>query len=211
MELQAQARLICERLEGVYPNALCSLVYTHPYELMIAARLSAQCTDARVNLVTKELFQKYPTLESFATANLEELSADIRPCGFYRTKAESIILATQRLLEVYGGVIPDSLEELLTLSGIGRKTANLLLGDIYGKPAVVTDTHCIRISGRLGLTKNTTPQKVEEDLWRILPLEKSSDYCHRTVLFGRDTCKARRPRCLTCPLEDLCPSKGIGA
>lgn len=196
-----------ERLKERYPDALCSLTYEKPYELMIAARLSAQCTDARVNIVTKELFAKYPTLESFAEAELSELEDIIRPCGFFKTKAKSIREAASRLLHVYGGVIPDNMDDLLTLPGIGRKTANLLLGDVYGKPAVVADTHFIRITGRLGLTKNTEPAKVEADLRKLLPPEESSDFCHRVVLFGRDVCSARKPRCSECPLADICPGK----
>lgn len=195
----------CRVLKEIYPDALCSLVYKEPYELMIAARLSAQCTDARVNIVTKELFRQYPTLQAFAEADLEALEAAVKPCGFYKNKAQSIKAAAQRLLEVYGGVIPDNMEDLLTLPGIGRKTANLLLGDIYGKPAVVADTHFIRITGRLGLTKHKEPQKVEADLRKLLPPEESSDFCHRIVLFGRDTCRARGPRCGECPLAEICP------
>ena len=197
----AAIRVLKER----YPDALCSLVYDKPYELMIAARLSAQCTDARVNIVTKELFVRYPTLESFAEADLTELEECIRPCGFFKTKAQSIRVAADRLLHVYGGVIPDNMDDLLTLPGIGRKTANLLLGDVYGKPAVVADTHFIRITGRLGLTKNTEPAKVEADLRKLLPPEESSDFCHRVVLFGRDVCTARKPKCSGCPLADVCP------
>lgn len=199
----AAIRVLKER----YPDALCSLVYDKPYELMIAARLSAQCTDARVNIVTKELFVRYPTLESFAEADLTELEECIRPCGFFKTKAQSIRAAADRLLHVYGGVIPDNMDDLLTLPGIGRKTANLLLGDVYGKPAVVADTHFIRITGRLGLTKNTEPAKVEADLRKLLPPEESSDFCHRVVLFGRDVCTARKPKCSDCPLSDICPGK----
>ena len=146
-----RARAVCDRLEQVYPDAVCALHYQKPYELMIAARLSAQCTDARVNIVTRTLFEKYPTLESFANAELTELEQDIRPCGFYHTKAQSIIGMCRRILEVYGGELPHTMEDLLTLLGIGRKTANLLMGDVYGKPAVVTDTHCIRICGRRSL------------------------------------------------------------
>ena len=199
----AAVRVLKER----YPDALCSLVYNKPYELMIAARLSAQCTDARVNIVTKDLFVKYPTLESFADADLTELEEIIRPCGFFKTKAKSIKEAADRLLHVFGGVIPDNMDDLLTLPGIGRKTANLLLGDVYGKPAVVADTHFIRITGRLGLTGNTEPAKVEADLRKLLPPEESSDFCHRVVLFGRDVCTARKPKCGDCPLSDICPGK----
>ena len=199
------ARAVCDRLEQVYPDAVCALHYQKPYELMIAARLSAQCTDARVNIVTRTLFEKYPTLESFANAELTELEQDIRPCGFYHTKAQSIIGMCRRILEVYGGELPHTMEDLLTLPGIGRKTANLLMGDVYGKPAVVTDTHCIRICGRLGLTRHKEPPKVEADLWKVLEPERASDFCHRIVLFGREICRARHPRCEGCPLQDLCP------
>lgn len=207
MTKKQRALKACELLKEQYPDAICSLDYTHPHELMIAARLSAQCTDARVNIVTKPLFKKYPTLQAFADADIAELEEIIRPCGFYKTKAESIQKAARRLVDVYDGKIPDTMDELLTLPGIGRKTANLLLGDLYGKPAVVTDTHCIRICGRLGLTKNTEPQKVEEDLRKILPPAESSDFCHRIVLFGREFCKARKPLCESCPLRDICPAK----
>ena len=156
------ADLAVTELEKLYPDVECSLVYDKPYELMIATRLAAQCTDARVNIVTETLFRKYPTLESFANADLAELEQDVKPCGFYKTKAKSIIEMTQKLISDFGGEVPDTMEELLSLSGVGRKTANLILGDVYGKPAVVTDTHCIRITGRLGLTKNTEPAKVEK-------------------------------------------------
>ena len=153
-KLQKKAAEICDVLDTLYPEALCSLEYDKPYELMIATRLSAQCTDARVNIVTKDLFKQYPTLDSFADAELSALEQAVHPCGFYKAKAKSIKEMCQRVRDVYGGVVPDNMDDLLTLPGIGRKTANLLLGDVYGKPAVVTDTHCIRISGRLGLTKN---------------------------------------------------------
>ncbi len=196
----------CRLLKEQYPDALCSLEYKQPYELMIAARLSAQCTDARVNIVTKTLFRQFPTLQAFADADLTELEEAVKPCGFYKTKAKSIKEAAQRLIAVYGGEIPQTMDELLTLPGIGRKTANLLLGDLYGKPAVVTDTHFIRITGKLGLTKNTEPQKVEQDLRKLLPPEESSDFCHRIVLFGREFCKARKPLCANCPLREICPS-----
>ncbi|MBQ8927776.1 MAG: endonuclease III [Oscillospiraceae bacterium] len=206
MTKKERAGRACQILKERYPEALCSLVYDKPYELMIATRLSAQCTDARVNIVTRTLFVQYPTLESFAQADLTELEEAVRPCGFYRTKAKSIKEAAARLLEVYGGVLPDTMEELLTLPGVGRKTANLLLGDVYGKPAVVADTHFIRITGRLGLTGHKEPEKVEHDLRALLPPEESSDFCHRVVLFGRDTCTARKPRCEGCPLQEICPS-----
>jgi len=196
----------CTLLKAQYPDALCSLEYKKPYELMIAVRLSAQCTDARVNIVTKTLFQQFPTLAAAADADLTELEEAVKPCGFYKTKAKSIKEAAQLLLERHGGEVPQTMEELLALPGIGRKTANLLLGDLYGQPAVVTDTHFIRITGRLGLTKNTEPQKVETDLRKLLPPEESSDFCHRIVLFGREFCKARKPVCKECPLRGICPS-----
>ena len=204
MTKKEKAILACDILEKLYPDAKCSLEYKHPYELMIATRLSAQCTDARVNIVTKTLFEKYPTLEAFAKADLSELEQDVKPCGFYRTKAKSIIEMANQLINNFNSEIPQTMEELLTISGIGRKTANLMLGDLYGKPAVVTDTHFIRITGRLGLTKNTEPKKVETDLVKLLPPHRSSDFCHRIVQFGRDVCKARKPLCDECACSDFC-------
>jgi len=209
MTKQQRTQKAVEILKNYYPDAACSLVYDEPYQLMIAARLSAQCTDARVNIVTKTLFQKYPDLDSFADADLSELEQDIKPCGFYHLKAKSIIEACQRIRSVYHGKLPDKFEDLLTLSGIGRKTANLLMGDVWNKPAVVTDTHFIRITGRLGLTKETVPQKVEADLKKLLPPEESSAFCHRIVQFGRDVCRARSSKCSICPLSEICPSKTI--
>lgn len=200
---------IIERLEQEYPDALCSLQYEVDWQLLFAVRLSAQCTDARVNLVTPELFSRLPDLESFAEADPELVEDLIRSCGFFRTKARDLIAAAQVLLRDYGGRVPDSMEELLKIPGVGRKTANLVLGDIYHQPAVVTDTHCIRIAGRLGLTKSKEPVKVERDLAAVLPPEKSSDFCHRMVLHGRKYCMARNPRCGTCPLGDVCRKVGI--
>lgn len=198
------AALACEELEKIYPDIDCTLDYSKPYELMFAARLAAQCTDARVNIVTKTLFVKYPSLEAFANADLEELEQDVRPCGFYKTKAKSLKEMAGQLIGNFGGEVPSTMEELLTLSGIGRKTANLMLGDVFGKPAIVTDTHCIRITGRLGLTKNTEPAKVEMDLIKLIPPEISSHFCHQTVQFGRDICRARSPKCSECPLAYFC-------
>ncbi|MBR1555836.1 MAG: endonuclease III [Oscillospiraceae bacterium] len=209
MTKKQRAEKAVQILKDYYPDAACSLIYDEPYQLMIAARLSAQCTDARVNIVTKTLFQKYPTLQSFADADLAELEQDIKPCGFYHLKAKSIIEACQRLQNVYHGILPDTMEDLLTLSGIGRKTANLLMGDVHHKPAVVTDTHFIRITGKLGLTKETAPPKVESDLKKLLPPEESSDFCHRIVQFGRDVCRARSPKCSICPLSEICTAKTI--
>ena len=200
---------IIRRLEQAYPDALCSLEYEKPHELMIAGRLSAQCTDARVNIVTKELFARYKSIEDFANADVNEVAEIVKPCGLYKTKAKSIVGMCRQIMQDYGGKIPDTIEELTKLEGIGRKTANLVLGDVFHKPAVVCDTHCIRICGRLGLTKNTDPQKVETDLRRILPPEKSSDFCHRMVLFGRQYCKARGERCSECPLSDICKREAV--
>ncbi|MBQ8350153.1 MAG: endonuclease III [Ruminococcus sp.] len=198
------AKLACEELEKIYPDIDCTLTYEKPYELMFAARLAAQCTDARVNVVTKTLFKKYPTLEAFADADLEELEQDVKPCGFYHTKAKSIKEMAGQLINNFGGEVPQTMEELLTLSGIGRKTANLMLGDVFGKPAIVTDTHCIRITGRLGLTDNKEPAKVEKDLIKLIPPEISSHFCHQTVQFGRDICRARSPKCGECSLSYFC-------
>ncbi|MBR1433436.1 MULTISPECIES: endonuclease III [Ruminococcus] len=198
------ASLAVSELEKLYPDAVCTLDYEKPYELLFATRLAAQCTDARVNIVTKTLFAKYPTLEAFAEADLAELEQDVKPCGFYRNKAKSLKEMAGQLINDFGGVVPDTMEELLSLSGVGRKTANLILGDVYGKPAMVTDTHCIRITGRLGLTKNKEPAKVEKDLVKLIPPEVSSDFCHRTVEFGRDICTARKPKCGECPLNYFC-------
>lgn len=201
------ALLACDELEKLYPEAICSLNYSKPYELLIATRLSAQCTDARVNIVTETLFKKYPDLRSFADANLAQLEQDIKPCGFYKTKAASIKQMAGQLIENFGGQLPDNIDDLLTLSGIGRKTANLIMGDIWKKPAIVTDTHFIRITGRLGLTSNKEPAKVEKDLIPLIPAERSSDFCHRIVLFGREYCKARNPLCDKCPLSYFCKYK----
>ena len=191
-------------LKERYPAALCALQYEKDYELMIAVRLSAQCTDARVNLVTPALFERFPTLDSFADADVAEVEKLVHSCGFYKHKARDIVLACQMLREKYDRKVPDSMEELLKLPGVGRKTANLLLGDIYGQPAVVCDTHCIRIANRLGLAKGKEPEKVETQLRAVLPPEESSAFCHRIVLFGRDTCTARNPKCADCPLRPYC-------
>lgn len=198
------AELACTELEKIYPDVECSLNFSTPYELMFAARLAAQCTDARVNIVTKELFVKYPSLEAFAEADINELEQDVKPCGFYRMKAKSLKEMARKLLDDFNGEVPDTMDELLTLPGIGRKTANLMLGDVWGKPAIVTDTHCIRITGRLGLTSNKEPAKVENDLLKLIPPEISSHFCHQTVQFGRDICRARSPKCKDCPLNYFC-------
>ena len=191
-------------LKERYPDAVCALGYAKDYQLMIAVRLSAQCTDARVNLVTPALFERFPTLESFAEATPEEVEPYVRSCGFYKHKARDIVLACRMLRDEYGGKVPDTMQELLHIPGVGRKTANLLLADLYGQPAVVCDTHCIRIANRLGLAHGKEPEKVEQQLRAILPPEESSDFCHRIVLFGRDTCTARNPACGDCPLRPFC-------
>ena len=196
---------IIEILKNRYPDALCALHYGKDYELMIAVRLSAQCTDARVNLVTPALFAAYPTLEAMAAADIADVENYVRSCGFYKHKARDIVLGCQMLLSDFGGKVPGTMEELLKIPGIGRKTANLLLGDIHGKPgAIVCDTHCIRICGRLGLSKGKDPEKVERQLREILPPEESNDFCHRIVLFGREICTARKPKCSECPLAIHC-------
>ena len=191
-------------LKERYPQALCALQYEHDYELMIAVRLSAQCTDARVNKITPALFARFPTLDAFADADVAEVEQYVRSCGFYKHKARDIVLACRMLRDEYGRRVPDSMEALLRLPGVGRKTANLLLGDIYGRPAVVCDTHCIRIANRLGLAQGKEPEKVERQLRAILPPEESSDFCHRIVLFGREVCTARAPHCDVCPLRAFC-------
>jgi len=207
MTKKQRAIAAVEGLKAVYPDAICSLTSDNPLQLLIAVRLSAQCTDARVNLVTPALFARFPTLEAFAEADPEEVGTYIRSCGLYKTKAKDIVAMCRMLRDVYGGVIPDTVEELTKLPGVGRKTANLVCGDVYGKPAVVADTHCIRITGRLGLTDGSKdPYKVEMQLRKVLPPEESNDFCHRVVLFGRDTCSARSPKCDACPLREFCPS-----
>ena len=200
-----KVQAIIEILKQKYPDALCALQYEKDYELMIAVRLSAQCTDARVNLVTPALFAAYPTLQSLAQAEISDIENYIHSCGFYRQKAKDIVLACQMLLEQHGGKVPNTMEALLKLPGVGRKTANLLLGDLYAEPgSVVCDTHCIRICGRLGLSQGKEPEKVERQLRAILPPEESSDFCHRIVLFGREVCTARNPKCESCPLAICC-------
>ncbi len=203
--MKKKALEIIELLKDRYPEAPCALQYEKDYELMIAVRLSAQCTDARVNLVTPALFAAYPTLESLANAEIADIETYIHSCGFYRQKAKDIVLACRMLIEEYGGKVPGTMQQLLKLPGVGRKTANLLLGDIFGEPgSVVCDTHCIRICGRLGLSKGKEPEKVEKQLRKILPSEESSDFCHRIVLFGREICTARNPKCGECPLSPFC-------
>ena len=207
MKKKELALLAIEKLKERYPEGICSLTYTDPLQLLIATRLSAQCTDARVNMVTPALFARFPTLEAFAEASAEEVGEYIRSCGLYKTKARDIVALAIMLRDEYDGMIPDTVEELIKLPGVGRKTANLVAGDIYGRPAVVADTHCIRIAGRLGLVDSKDPYKVEMALKKLLPPEESNSFCHRLVLFGRDVCSARSPRCGACPLQDACPSR----
>lgn len=196
---------IIDILKDRYKDAPCALHYKKDYELMIAVRLSAQCTDARVNLVTPALFAAYPTLEAMANAPIDHVEELVHSCGFYKHKARDIVLACQMLISDYGGVVPGTMEELLRLPGVGRKTANLLLGDLYQVPgSVVCDTHCIRICERLGISKGKEPEKVEQQLRAILPPEESSDFCHRIVLYGREICTARNPKCSECPLSMFC-------
>ena len=200
----AVSRIIAE-LKALYPDALCSLDYDKDYELLFSVRLAAQCTDARVNQVTPALFARFPTLEDFAAADVAEVGEYIRSCGFFNTKAKDLVLCAQRLVADFGGKVPGTMEELTSLPGIGRKTANLILGDIYKQPAYVCDTHCIRITGRLGLTDGSKdPFQVERQLRDVLPPAESSDFCHRMVLHGRAVCTARSPRCGDCTLKKDC-------
>ena len=203
--MKEKVNSIIDILKHRYPEAPCALHYSKDYELMIAVRLSAQCTDARVNLVTPALFEAYSTLEAMASADITHVEELVHSCGFYKHKARDIVLGCQMLLSDYGGKVPDTMEALLRIPGVGRKTANLLLGDLYGAPgSVVCDTHCIRICGRLGLSQGKEPEKVEKQLRAILPPEESSDFCHRIVLFGRDCCTARNPKSEECPLVMHC-------
>ena len=207
MASKAAIKRIMETLKGLYPDALCSLQYEKDYELLFSVRLSAQCTDARVNQVTPALFARFPTLESFAQAEPEEVEPYIRSCGFFHGKARDLVGCARQLIERFDGKVPGTMEELTSLPGVGRKTANLILGDVYHQPAYVCDTHCIRITGRLGLTDGSKdPLQVERQLRAILPPEESSDFCHRMVLFGRDVCTARSPKCDGCPLRADCAS-----
>lgn len=195
---------IKEIFDRVYADAKCSLDYTEPYQLLIAVVLSAQCTDKRVNIVTQTLFDKYKTLKDFADADIDELAEAVKPCGFYKTKSRNIKALAQKIIEEYGGKIPDTMEELTALPGVGRKTANLILGDVYGKPALVIDTHAIRLTGRIGLTKETDPKKIEFDLKKFVPDDYSIHFCHQLVWHGRAICTARSPKCEICPITMLC-------
>lgn len=196
-----------EALKTEYPDALCSLTASNPLELLIATRLSAQCTDARVNLVTPALFEKYPTLDDYCNADVQDIEAIIHSCGFYHGKARDIIAMAQKIKSDFDGKVPDTIEDLITLQGVGRKTANLIVGDVYKKPAVVCDTHLIRIANRLGLVATKDPVKVETALKKILPPEESNDFCHRAVLHGRAVCTARKADCENCCMAAFCQKK----
>jgi endonuclease-3 len=206
MTRKQRALLAVAALKEAYPEGICSLTYRDPLQLLIATRLSAQCTDARVNQVTPALFARFPTLEAFCNATPEEVGKYIHSCGLYKTKARDICAMCRMLRDVYGGVVPDTVEELVKLPGVGRKTANLVVGDIYGKPAVVTDTHCIRICGRLGLSEGKNPLQVEKQLRAVLPEDESNAFCHRLVLHGRAVCTARSPQCSVCCMRAFCKS-----
>lgn len=198
-----------EVLKKEYPEAICSLNASNPFELLVAVRLSAQCTDARVNLVTPALFEKYKTLDDYCNADVKDIEKIIHSCGFYKSKAESIIDMAKGVRDRFGGVVPDTIEDLITLNGVGRKTANLIVGDIYGKESIVVDTHMIRISNRIGLVTDKDPKKIEFALKKIIPADEGSDFCHRIVLFGRDICSARKPKCDECPMEFNCKKVGV--
>lgn len=209
-EKRERMALIGQRLRELYPEAVCALEYGgEPWRLLVMARLSAQCTDARVNIVSRSLFARFPTVADMANAELSELEELVRPCGLYRTKAKSIKEACADIIERFDGKVPDNMEDLLSLSGVGRKIANLLLGDIYGKGGIVADTHCIRICGRFGMYPESQkdPRKTEDIMSALIPSEEQSDFCHRIVQFGRDVCTARSPKCESCPVGDLCEHK----
>ena len=193
-----------QALKEEYPDAKCSLDYQTPLQLLIATRLSAQCTDARVNMVTPALFERFPDAESFARADASEVAPYIQSCGLYKTKSRDIVAMAKMIMEDFGGEVPDNIPDLTKLPGVGRKTANLICGDVYGKPAVVVDTHCIRITARLGLHKETDQKKIEDALRRLLPPEESNDFCHRLVLHGRAVCNARSPKCADCCMNGFC-------
>ena len=204
---------VIQRLKEEYPDAGCTLDYDQAWKLLVSVRLAAQCTDARVNVVVEELYRKYPTVEALAAAEVDEIEAIVRPCGLGRSKARDISGCMKILQEQYGGIIPDNFDALLKLPGVGRKSANLIMGDVFGKPAIVTDTHCIRLTNRIGLVDGIKePKKVEMALWKIIPPEEGSDFCHRLVYHGREVCTARtKPYCDKCCLADICQKNGVDA
>ncbi|MCI9273044.1 MAG: endonuclease III [Clostridiales bacterium] len=201
---QERALHAVEALKKEYPDAICSLTYTDPLQLLISTRLAAQCTDARVNMVTPTLFAHFPDVDAFARANVQDVENDIRSCGLYKTKAKDIVAMCQMIRDRFDGKVPDSLEQLTELPGIGRKTANLIMGDIFHKPAVVVDTHCIRLTSRLGFHNIKDAYKVEMILKKVLPETESNDFCHRLVLHGRAVCDARKPKCEVCCMNTFC-------
>jgi endonuclease-3 len=209
--MKNKVKNIIGELSKLYPNPVCALFYSAPHELMIAARLSAQCTDKRVNLITPVLFKKFSSLDAFAEADVREVEKIVRSCGLYKSKASDIVNMCRLVRDNFGGVIPSGIDDLLTLPGIGRKTANLLIGTLYGKPAVVTDTHVIRLSNRLGLVKSDVPVKVENALRELLPESEQMNFCHRLVFYGRDICKSRNPDCNKCVIKKYCnfPRNGV--
>ena len=196
-------------LKSIYPKAMCSLEYDNPFELLVATRLSAQCTDARVNLVTPELFATYKTLDDYANAELEDVERIIKSCGFYHDKAKSIIGMATMIRDDFGGKVPDNIDDLIKLPGVGRKTANLIVGDVYGKESIVVDTHMIRIANRIGLVSVKDPVKIEAALKKVVPVEEGADFCHRIVFFGREYCPARKPHCDGCPMYGNCKRVGV--
>lgn len=198
-------------LKGLYPEAHCSLNSSNPFELLVAVRLSAQCTDARVNLVTPELFKKYKTLDDYCTADIKDIENIVKSCGFYKNKTESIVGMAKRIKDNFGGEVPDNIEDLITLPGVGRKTANLIVGDVYGKESIVVDTHMIRITNRIGLVNTKDPKKIEFALKKVIPADEGSDFCHRMVFFGREICSARKPLCDTCKINTFCKRTGVKA
>ena len=204
-----RANGVMDIFDKTYPDVQCTLNYSTPIEMLIATQLSAQCTDARVNIVTETLFKKYTSVEDFANANQSELEEDIKSTGFYKNKARNIIACCKRIIEVYNGQVPDTMEDLLTLAGTGRKTANLVLGDIFNKPAVVVDTHCIRLSNKIGLTSQKDPVKIEFELKKLIPPERQLKLCHQFVNHGRLRCKARNPDCENCEIKEFCKSNNI--
>ena len=205
------AKKSVELLKTEYPDAICSLNYSDPFQLLIATRLSAQCTDARVNVVVEKLFADYPSIEALAAAEPEEIEKYVRPCGLGNSKARDISACMRMLRDVYGGTVPDSFDELMKLPGVGRKSANLIMGDVFGKPAIVTDTHCIRLVNRIGLVDDVKdPKKVEMALWKLIPPEEGNDFCHRLVYHGRAVCDARKPNCAACTLKDICQTNFRG-
>ncbi len=195
--------------EQVYADAVCSLDYTTPHELLVAVQLSAQCTDARVNLVTPELFARYKSVEEFAEADEDELCSIIRSCGFYRSKGRNIIASSKKICDTFGGRVPDSMDNLLSLAGVGRKTANLILGDVYGMPSLVIDTHAIRLTNRIGLVSSKDPVRIEFALRKIVPDDYQTDFCHQLVWHGRKICKAAKPLCTECPIQHLCKKRAL--